>query len=200
MESRKENNLVKTNKGLYRLVGNIIGGHPNELYQTCLTLKGIPRTWRNFMKTFSGVGKTSKNALLNFSLDSPAGPGPIKSKKNTQLDMSMTRRGTTYGKYTNFANQKTSAKRKIPENDVPENSKNKQRKYHEPLSPLLASTPKRPRKQATMFETPSEILKNKIHQKLCNKTSAKQDSRSLNTVNDSIHVAKKRQSISREQV
>lgn len=199
MESRKEKNLVKTNKGIYRLIGNIIGGHPNEFYQTCLALKGIPRNWRNFMKTFFGAEKTTKNALLNFSLDSPAGPRSIKSKKNTLLDMSMTRRGTTYGKHINV-NQKISGKRKIPEYDVPENSKNKQRKLHEPLSPLLASTPKRPRKQATMFETPSEILKNKIHQNLCNKTRAKSDSRSLNNVNDSIHLTKKKQSISREQV
>jgi Icc-related predicted phosphoesterase len=35
--SRKEKDLVKTNNGLYRLLGKIIGGSPNELYQECLS-------------------------------------------------------------------------------------------------------------------------------------------------------------------
>jgi hypothetical protein len=95
LEGRKENNLVKTKNGLYRLVGNIIGGSPNELYQTCLSINGVPRTWRNIVKQLTGTGNKTKN-VFDFSISSPAGPIAKPTKAAVNLDASMTRKGTTY--------------------------------------------------------------------------------------------------------
>jgi len=194
LEGRKTNNLVKTKNGLYRLVGNIIGGSPNELYQTCLSINGIPRTWRNIVKQLTGNEKKTKN-VLDFSINSPAGPiaKPIKAA----LNASITRKGTTYSKNMTLDNHKTNTKRKLSEYDETENNKIKHHRFHEHLPLLLASTPKKPRKQPTMFETPSQILKNRFSQNICNNSNKR---RKLNNVNDSINVNKKRQSQSKEQV
>jgi hypothetical protein len=48
-----------------------------------------------------------------------------------------------------------------------------------------------------MFETPSQILKNKFSQNICSNSNKQ---RKLNNVNDSIHINKKRKSQSKEQV
>ncbi|XP_026806710.1 putative uncharacterized protein DDB_G0289263 [Rhopalosiphum maidis] len=191
LEGRKENNLVKTKNGLYRLVGNIIGGSPNELYQTCLSINGVPRTWRNIVKQLTGTGNKTKN-VFDFSISSPAGPIAKPTKAVVNLDASMTRKGTTYSKNITLANHK----RKLSEYDETENHKIKHRKFGEHLPLLLASTPKKPKKQPTMFETPSQILKNKFSQNICNNSNKQ---RKLNNVNDSIHINKKRKSQSKEQ-
>ncbi|XP_025195441.1 uncharacterized protein PFB0145c-like [Melanaphis sacchari] len=188
LEGRKENNLVKTRNGLYRLVGNIIGGSPNELYQTCLSINGIPRTWRNIVKQLTGTENKTKN-VFDFSISSPAGPITKPTRATMNLDASMTRKGTTYSKNITLVNHK----RKLSEYDETENNKIKHRKFGEHLPLLLASTPKKPKKQPTMFETPSQILKNKFSQNILNKQ------RKLNNVNDSIHINKKRKSQSKEQ-
>ena len=196
LEGRKENNLVKTKNGLYRLVGNIIGGSPNELYQTCLSVNGIPRTWRKIVKQLVGIENKPKH-VFDFSISSPAGPIAKPIKASVNLDASMTRRGTTYSKNMTLANHKTNIKRKFSENDETENNKIKHRRFCEHLPLLLASTPKKPRKQPTMFETPSQILKKKFSQNICNNSNKRQK---LNNVNDSIYINKKRQSQSKEQV
>lgn len=196
LEGRKENSLVKTKNGLYRLVGNIIGGSPNELYQTCLSNNGIPRTWRKIVKQLTGTENKTKQ-MFDFSISSPAGPigKPIKSTVN--LDASMTRKGTTYSKNMTLENHKTNIKRKLSEYGEAEHNKIKHRRFHEHTPLLLASTPKKPKKQSTMFETPSQILRKKITQNLCNNPNKRPK---LNNINDSIHINKKRQSQSKEQV
>ncbi|KAF0772346.1 Uncharacterized protein FWK35_00002611 [Aphis craccivora] len=192
LEGRKENNLVKTKNGLYRLVGNIIGGSPNELYQVCLSINGIPRTWRNIVKHLTGTENKTKN-LFDFSISSPAGPMTKPIKASVNLDASMTRKGTTYSKNITLTNHK----RKLIECDETENNKIKHRKFGEHIPSILASTPKKPKKQLTMFETPSQILKNKFSQKICSNLNKP---RKLNNINDSIHINKKRKSQSTEQI
>ncbi|XP_022162636.1 uncharacterized protein LOC111028333 [Myzus persicae] len=196
LDGRKENNLVKTKNGIYRLVGNIIGGSPNELYQTCLSNNGIPRTWRKIVKQLTGVESKAKH-ILDFSISSPAGPigKPIK-KSAVNLDASMTRRGTTYSKNMTLANNKTNIKRKFSEYGETEHNKIKHRRFCEHAPLLLASTPKKPKKQPTMFETPSQLLRMKMSQNLSNNPHKRQK---LNNVNDSIQINKKRQSQSKEQ-
>jgi len=196
LEGRKENSLVKTKNGLYRLVGNIIGGSPNELYQTCVSVNGIPRTWRKIVKQLTGVENKTKH-MFDFSISSPAGPysKPIKSAVN--LNASMTRKGTTYSKNITLANHKTNIKRKLSEIGETEHNKIKHRRFCEHTPLLLASTPKKPKKQPTMFETPSQILRKKISQNLSNNPNKRQK---LDNVNDSININKKRQSQLKEQV
>jgi len=196
VEGRKENSLVKTKNGLYRLVGNIISGSPNELYQTCVFVNGIPRQWRHFVKQLTGVENKPKH-MFDFSMSSPGGQiaKPIKSAVN--LDASMTRKGTTYSKNISFANHKTNIKRKMSEYAETEHNKIKHRRFCEHTPLLLASTPKKPKKQPTMFETPSQILKKKISQNLSNNPNKRQK---LDSVNDSININKRRQSQLKEQV
>ncbi|XP_008180015.1 uncharacterized protein LOC100167394 isoform X2 [Acyrthosiphon pisum] len=190
-EGRKENSLVKTKNGLYRLVGNIIGGSPNKLYQTCVSVNGIPRTWRKIVTELTEVENKTKH-MFDFSISSPA--GPIKSAVN--LDTSMTRKGTTYSKNMTLANHKTNLKRKSSEYGETEHNKIKHRRFCEQTPLLLASTPKKPKKQPTMFETPSQILKKKISQNLSNNPNKRQK---LDSVNDSININKRRQSQLKEQ-
>lgn len=204
LESRKENSLVKTKNGIYRLIGNIVGGSPSNLYNACLAINGIPRTWKSLIKQLSGVVKGPKNALMNFSLDSPAGPSKL-TKASVNLDISMTRKGTNYNRNYSTNIEKPNGKRKLAESDINENNKssNKHRKFHEPLSSMVSSTPKRPSKpQQTMFETPSQILKNRFHQNVCkaNSKPSVKSNRVLKTLNDSINITKKRSSYSKEQV
>lgn len=206
LESRKENSLVKTKNGIYRLIGNVVSGLPNNLYNACLTNNGIPRTWKSLVRQLAGVERGPKNALLNFSLDSPAGPSSKPIKCSINLDISKTRRGTSYGENRSIDVQKLYGKRKLTDSDINDIKKNfnKHRKLYEQLSPMMSSTPKRPSKPLnTMFETPSQILKNKFHQSMCNansKPSLKSKNRVLQTINDSINITKKRRSYSKEQV
>jgi len=46
-------NVVKTNTGIYHLIGPIIKGSPNNLYRACLETNGIPKTWRYLLTQFS---------------------------------------------------------------------------------------------------------------------------------------------------
>lgn len=134
--------------------------------------------------------------MLNFSLESPAGP-PIKSvKPASNINMSITRRGTVYNENRIRSPPK---KRKFSDNNTTENKRHKQQKYQQlSASPLIASTPKRPKQ--SMFETPSQVLKNKLHQHLIDKPRNKSNSRTLASINDSISITKKRRSYSKEPV
>ncbi|CAI6365864.1 unnamed protein product [Macrosiphum euphorbiae] len=200
VEGRKENSLVKTKNGLYRLVGNIISGSPNELYQTCLFVNGIPRQWRHFVKQLTGVENKPKH-MFDFSMSSPGGQiaKPIKSAVN--LDASMTRKGTIYSKNITLANHKTNIKRKLSEygdtehNNIKHN-KIKHRRFCEHTPLLFASTPKKPKKP-TMFETPSQIWRKKTSQNPSNNSNKRQK---LDSVNNSININKRRQSQLKEQV
>lgn len=195
IEGRKTTNLVKTRNGLYHLVGNIIGGSPNELYQACLEIHGIPRTWRNIVKQLTEVEKKTEN-VFDFSVNSPLGPTVRQTKSSLKLDESVTRKGTAYTKYMSLNTQQINKKRKLSEYDETENNKNKHpRLFHEKLPPLLSSTPKKPKKQPSVFVTPSQILKNKLKQNVYNNSNNK-----LSRVNNSININKKRQSHSKEQV
>ncbi|XP_016661302.1 uncharacterized protein LOC107884186 [Acyrthosiphon pisum] len=180
LESRKENSLVKTKNGLYRLVGNIISGYPNKLYQTCGSVNGIPRKWRHFVEQLTRVENKTKH-MFDFSMSSPRGQiaKPIKSAVN--LDASMTRKGTTYSKNITLANHKTNIKKKLSEYGQTEHNKIKHRRFREHMPLLLTSTPKKPKRQSTMFETSSQILKKKISQNP-NKRQK------LDSVNDSINI------------
>lgn len=199
--ARKSANLVRTKKGFYNLIGNIIGGSPNELYQICLAVNGIPKNWRNSLKKCNAdVGKNNKNTILDFSLDSPA--GPLKPKTTDMLNMSITRNGKSYNSSLKTVNKNNTGKRKSTDssqNDT--NIQRKQRKFYDKLPPMLASTPKRPKSRPSVFQTPTQILKNKLCRKVNNhQSNAKSNSRLINTHNDSINVIKKRQSNSKEQV
>lgn len=192
LEKRIENNLVKTKNGLYRLIGHLIRGSPNELYNVCLAINGIPKRWKFIMTQLSSTEKTTKNKILNFSLDSPA--GPIKSTKTfVNHNTSMAQKKLIC---TKSMSQKKNGKRKYPEN-VPSENNIKKNTFHEQL---LTSTPKKPKKALTVFETPSQILKNKFHQNIRNKVNTKSQSPSLKQINDSINVTKKRQLLSKRQV
>lgn len=46
-------NVVRTNNGVYHLVGPINTGYPNNLYRACLEANGIPRTWKYILTQFS---------------------------------------------------------------------------------------------------------------------------------------------------
>lgn len=184
LENRKSNNLVKTTKGLYRLIGHLVGGSPNELYSACLAVHGIPRTWKHILKQLTE--KTNKNAMLNFSLESPA--GPTKTTVNHKMNV-MLKNGSIHTKNMNLTSHKNSGKRKYTEYDKTENNR-----FLQQSSSLLTSTPKRRKKQLTMFDVPSQILKNKFHENICNKAQ----SETPKTINDSIKVTKKRQSDSKK--
>lgn len=162
----------------------------------CTTLCGIPKNWRKVAKDSLGIAKGTKNMSLNFTLDSPAGPiKPVEfSVKSKALNMSFTRNGTSYN-CKKQTPQKTNGKRKKPtELDELES---KRPKFQS--APIIASTPKRQPKQC-MYDSPSQLLKIKLHQKMHNKASAKSTGRILNLTNDSINVTKKRQSLTKEQV
>lgn len=47
-------NIVKTNMGVYHLIGKISQGYPNNLYRACLEANGIPKTWKYILTQFSG--------------------------------------------------------------------------------------------------------------------------------------------------
>jgi len=186
LENRKSNNLVKTTNGLYRLIGHLVGGSPNELYSACLAIHGIPRTWKHILKQLTE--KTNKNAILNFSLDSPAIPTKTTVDHKTSVKV---KNGSIHIKNMNLTNQKNSSKRKFTEYNKTENNR-----FLEQSPSLLTSTPKRRKKQLTMFDVPSQILKNKFHENICNKAQ----SQTSKTINDSIKVTKKRQSDSKKRV
>ncbi|XP_050527393.1 uncharacterized protein LOC126897669 [Daktulosphaira vitifoliae] len=196
LECRKEKNLIKTKNGLYRLLGNIISGYPKNVFTICLETGGIPLRWRILLCTHENVKRELKKPPLNFSLESPAGPMKL-SKPALNLDVSMTRKGTSYGTSKVVVNKDISNKRKFPECDTAaENNKSKHRKYQ---APLLASTPKRPRLHP-QCATPSEILKSKLCRKLNvnHEMSKHKNCKTLNTANDSI-VVKKRQSYTKDE-
>jgi len=46
-------NVVRTNNGVYHLVGPINKGYPNNLYRACMEANGIPRTWKYILTQFS---------------------------------------------------------------------------------------------------------------------------------------------------
>lgn len=189
--SRKATNLLKTSKGLYRLVGNIISGSPDELYQECLLKNGFPMRWRNILEKYFCVNKGTNKARLNFSLDSPAATiTTVKATKKPNLDMSMTRAGKIYSN-----NVMADRKRKHPDPEVPVKRKTNCATINEKL-PMLASTPKRPKKRPAIYDTPTQILKNKISQDIQQKTN----SLALKRIDDSIYVTKKRRSFTKEQV
>ncbi|VVC45965.1 Hypothetical protein CINCED_3A020446 [Cinara cedri] len=153
LEGRKENNLIKTTNGIYNLIGNIIGGSPNELYHVCLEVRGIPRTWRQIVNKLTNNERDKRNETLNFTLESPAGPSNAR-KNDVKSNLHM--------------NEETNAKRKRSESDLTENHKSKQRKLTKQLTPLMASTPFKAKKKDTMFETPSQMKsqKNKVNENL----------------------------------
>lgn len=77
---RKENDLIKTTNGIYRLIGNIIFGSPNGLYNICLDVGGMPWAWRNIIDCLSNNKRDRKKSKLNFILQRPVGP-PIKARE-----------------------------------------------------------------------------------------------------------------------
>lgn len=198
LESRKSLDLVRTNKGLYRLIGKIINGSPYELYQSCVALCGVPRTWKQILKASSVTEKVTKNLKLNLSLDSPA--GPLRSKANAiDMNISTTRNGKAYAKNVSSNNKKTDRKRKYLGHSEIE-KKSKQRKFNNQLSSLMSSTPKRPEKPS-VNESPSLMLKKKILQNIIlNKTTVNPNEEKLNLLDDSIKVINKRLSNSNKKV
>jgi len=200
LEKRKENNFVQTKNGLYRLIGHLVSNEPpNEFYNACLAINGIPRRWKCILRQLTG--NTTEKAVLNFSLDSPVRPiKSIKTNVNHKTSM-MIKKKLIYTKSMDLlTNQPNSGKRKYPEYDVAEYNKTKSNQFLEKLSPLMTSTPKRPKKQLTMFKVPSHISKNKFHKNIYNKADMKSQSQTLKIINDSINVTKRRLSDSKKRV
>lgn len=48
---------------MYRLIGPITKGYPNNLYRACLHIKGIPRTWKYLLTQFTGMPTNSNQSL-----------------------------------------------------------------------------------------------------------------------------------------
>ncbi|XP_050428242.1 uncharacterized protein LOC126838133 [Adelges cooleyi] len=193
LETRKEKNLIKTKNGIYRLMGNIVRGHPKDIYNICCEIQGIPKNWKLLIRQSITVKKVTEKQALNFSLESPA--GPVKSSKPpASMNASMTRKGTTYNS-SFFPHKEVSCKRKFSEYDsTAEHGINKQQRYQ---IPLLASTPKRPKLQPS--HTPSQLLKKKLCHKLNSQNAVAncKSSKTLDAVNDSI-VVKKKQSLTKQ--
>ncbi|XP_003245548.1 uncharacterized protein LOC100569334 [Acyrthosiphon pisum] len=70
---RKTKQIVKTDNGLYHLIGPIAEGSPANLFRACVETNGIPKIWRNI--------------LINLS-----------TEVEVNLNESMTRKGTIYNK------------------------------------------------------------------------------------------------------
>jgi len=70
---RKTKQIIKTDNGLYHLIGPIAEGSPVNLFRACVETNGIPKTWRNILANLS------KEVEVN-------------------LNESMTRKGTIYNK------------------------------------------------------------------------------------------------------
>jgi len=58
-------NVVRTNNGVYHLVGPIVKGYPNNLYRACLEANGIPRTWKYILTQFSGKPPTYNQNMVS---------------------------------------------------------------------------------------------------------------------------------------
>ncbi|VVC41643.1 Hypothetical protein CINCED_3A014571 [Cinara cedri] len=187
LEYTKENNLIKTTNGLYRLIGSIIGGSPNELYSACVEINGIPTTWKSIIKKMS---KVNKSKLLNLTLKSPA-ELIMSTKTEVNLDKSITRSGKEYNTmYINNESIKNHSNQDVTEN------KNKRRKLHEPTGSLHTSTPKKLENRLKIVDNTSHLLKSKFHKKIQTKTNEILNKQTrIDSVNDSIIVTKKRQSI-----
>lgn len=191
IKTRKNKNVLKTNNGLYCLLGNIIGGSPDELYQQCLFNNGFPAKWRVILDKYSSCDKDAKKVALNFSLDSPA--APVKSiepvKKPVVHNISMT---TTRKMYK--LNELSDRKRKEPDDQVSSKSKTISTNYttFNRKLPLLTSTPKRQKIQPLVNETPTQILKKRLR----NNTK----SQALKMINDTMNVTNQGQCNITEQV
>lgn len=70
---RKTKQIVKTDNGLYHLIGPIADGSPVTLFRACVETNGIPKFW--------------KNILTN-----------LLTEVKVNLNESMTRKGTIYNK------------------------------------------------------------------------------------------------------
>lgn len=82
---RKTKHIVKTDNGLYHLIGPIIEGSPVNLYRACVEANGIPKTWRNI--------------LSNLSME-----------VDINLNESMTRKGTIYNKEKKIGQKSSGSK------------------------------------------------------------------------------------------
>lgn len=186
--SRKKKDLLKTNNGLYCLVGNIISGSPEELYQGCLSKKGFPLRWKIILGKYYCDGEKIKKAVLNVSFNSPGAPitsiKPMNQPIN--LDISMTRTGKTYS-----PSILSNRKRKKPADEVSDKNKTSYAKFKFTKLPSFASTPNIPKKRRLINETPTQNLKN-IHHKTNSLVQKK--------IDDSINITKKRWSYKKEQV
>ncbi|VVC28610.1 Hypothetical protein CINCED_3A008637 [Cinara cedri] len=144
LEGRMENNLIKTTNGIYNLIGNIIGGSPNELYHVFLEVGGIPRTWRHIVNELTKNKSDNKTATLNFALESLASPSMARQNEvKSNLDKK----------------PKNKVKRKCSEQDLIETNKSKQRKLTKKLPSLMTSTSlKTTKKDYNLSESPEKGL------------------------------------------
>ncbi|XP_050439121.1 uncharacterized protein LOC126844764 [Adelges cooleyi] len=140
VECRKDRDLIKTSKGIYRLVGNIFKSCPKYMNSIYLKNNGFPKYWKCLLRQYNTNGLKNN---LNMFVESPATLNKSFNPAN-KIDISLTRRGTTYS-IPYLLPLKNNQKRKHPEyGSIAECSKNKLNTYR---MPLLASTPKKPKLQ-----------------------------------------------------
>jgi len=58
-------NVVRTNNGVYHLLGPIARGYPNNLYRACLEANGIPKTWKYILTQFSAKPPTYNQSMAS---------------------------------------------------------------------------------------------------------------------------------------
>ncbi|KAE9523231.1 hypothetical protein AGLY_016371, partial [Aphis glycines] len=136
--ARKSKNIIKTDRGLYHLIGSITEGSPLNLFRACIGTNGIPKTWRSFLM-------------------------PLKTKIEVNVNESVTRKGTIYNKEKK-ASHNVPETEEFFEEDLPcdllnglNNSDFRQQ--------LLQLSALKTTKSFGGCQTPSQILKHKFHRK-----------------------------------
>ncbi|KAE9521310.1 hypothetical protein AGLY_018290 [Aphis glycines] len=135
--ARKTKNIIKTDKGLYHLIGSITEGSPLNLFRACIETNGIPKTWRSILM-------------------------PLKTKVEVNVNESVTRKGTIYNKEKK-ASHNVPKTEEFSE-DLPCDLLNGLNDSDFRRQLLQLSSPKTT-KSFGGCQTPSQLLKHKFHRK-----------------------------------
>ncbi|KAE9521308.1 hypothetical protein AGLY_018288 [Aphis glycines] len=135
--ARKTKNIIKTDKGLYHLIGSITEGSPLNLFRACIETNGIPKTWRSILM-------------------------PLKTKVEVNVNESVTRKGTIYNKEKK-ASHNVPKTEEFSE-DLPCDLLNGLNDSDFCRQLLQLSSPKTT-KSFGGCQTPSQLLKHKFHRK-----------------------------------
>ncbi|CAI6352642.1 unnamed protein product [Macrosiphum euphorbiae] len=89
---RKTKQIVKTDNGLYHLIGPIAEGSPANLFRACVETNGIPKTWRNILTNLSTEAEVNLNESMTrkgtiYSKEKKAGHNSSGPKSNFGRDL-----------------------------------------------------------------------------------------------------------------